>query len=70
MRWEPIITAPKDGSAVLGYFPSRRGYLARQDVVPILWTEWGCGNWQSSTSGHQMSDSPTHWMPIPEPPNE
>jgi hypothetical protein len=64
-EWQPIKTAPKDGTTVLAYFPTREGYFARQDVVPIHWTEWGNGVWENSSSGHKVSDHPTHWMPLP-----
>ena len=67
--WQPIETAPRDGTAVLGYIPSKRGaYLARQDVVPIHWSGWGGGVWDNSTSGHHIVEEVTHWMPLPEPP--
>jgi hypothetical protein len=63
--WMPIETAPKDGTAVLGYFPSRRGYVASQEFVPIHWSGWGGGVWENSTSGGRPVDKPTHWMPLP-----
>ena len=66
--WQPIETAPKDGTAVLGYFPAKRGFVARQDVVPIYWSEWGGGTWTNSTSGCRLLDHTTHWQPLPAPP--
>ena len=60
----------KERTAILGYFPSKQGYVARQDCVPMFWCGWGGGIWQNSTSGHNiMSGWPTHWMPLPEPPS-
>jgi len=67
LDWQPIATAPKDGTAVLGYFPGRRGYVARQDVVPIHWSGWGGGVWED-VNGGKPSAEPTHWMPLPDPP--
>lgn len=63
--WQPIETAPKDGTAILGFFPQRMGYIARQDAIPIYWR----GHlWANSTSGHDIYDGPTRWMPLPAPP--
>lgn len=67
-KWQPIETAPKDGTSVLLWFPSRQGYVGRQDCVPCHWSEWGGGVWENATSGHMQSDTPTHWMPLPAPP--
>jgi hypothetical protein len=68
MEWQPIETAPKDGTTVLGYFGGRSGYVSRQDIVPICWSGWGGGVWDNATSGHHMGDDPSHWMPLPPPP--
>lgn len=68
--WQPIETAPKDGTAVLLYIPARRGYFARQDVVPAFWSGWGGGVWENSTSGGKVNDTPSHWMPLPPEPAE
>jgi hypothetical protein len=66
--WQPIETAPRDGTTILAYFPLLTGYIARQDVAPVHWTEWGGGVWENSSSGGKPSSSPTHWRPLPEPP--
>jgi len=66
-EWQPISTAPKDGTAFLGWLPERVGYFARQDIATCSWTEWGSGRWR--VNGHNSaSDQPTHWMPLPEAP--
>ncbi len=67
--WQPIESAPKDGTSVLGFFPVLVGYTARQDVVPMHWSGWGGGIWANSTSGHNIDNAPTHWQPLPAPPN-
>lgn len=66
-EWRPIATAPKDGTAVLGWVP-RLGYVARQDVLTIHWAGWGGGTWQNTASGHTLSTEPEFWMPLPPPP--
>lgn len=65
--WQPIETAPKDGTAVLGWVP-RLGYVARQDCIPMHWSGWGGGVWENSTSGHKIGVEPEFWMPLPPPP--
>jgi len=75
MNWQPIETAPKDGTAILLFFPS-------QDVVIRgCWAWQGEGDWESGIQDFQdwgtdddlvINDDPyngpTHWMPLPEPP--
>jgi hypothetical protein len=69
-EWLPIETAPKDGSAVLGYFPGYDGVsFARRDVIAMYWSGWGGGIWDCASSGHHIHQSPTHWMPLPSPPD-
>ncbi len=65
MAWKPIETAPKDGTAFLLY-------LKGLDPAPSLVIEGmhlpGVG-WL--WPGKNLPDSrytPTHWMPLPEPP--
>lgn len=56
--WQPIETAPKDGTWVI---------LARSNdaVGPNYWTDYWIGSdiqdWAKST----LSNPPTHWMPLP-----
>lgn len=71
MSWQPIETAPKDGSVVLGW----RFYL-----VAIKWTGDDVFPWEAihlgghpclglKTNGFCDGDmSLTHWMPKPTPP--
>lgn len=57
MEWQPIATAPKDGTSVLLW--SRNGY----DVA--VWSG-RIGEW---TTGQLFyAPEPTHWMPLPSPP--
>lgn len=61
MEWQPIDTAPNDGTHVLVY-----------DGWPIsAWwddEERGYGGqcWRSSSTHEWLT--PTHWMPLPNPP--
>jgi hypothetical protein len=61
MEWQPIETAPKDGSLVLGFGPheQRRTYIEAIQHYRGKWTiTWMDGYGE-----------PTHWMPLPEPPH-
>ena len=67
MTWQPIETAPKDGTRVLIYQPAgmwrscNRG--ARIDLA--YWHQPG----NAEKPGFWMPTSrPTHWMPLPDPP--
>ncbi len=54
-EWRPIETAPKDGTLVLTWDGERR-YVAMYD----------CGWYIGIERGPNIE--PTHWMPLPEPP--
>ena len=75
--WQPISTAPKDGTMVL---------LAEidPDEPETLWDKYGhidIGCWERSerdpaftvegwASNYGRIDDPTHWMPLPAPPDK
>jgi hypothetical protein len=74
MEWQPIETAPRDGSELLGWFP----YHARADtggsVFVIRWNNERHHNKPKphfSASGWAWGvldlrrHQPTHWMPLP-----
>lgn len=74
MKWQPIETAPKDGTWFLGYTPrSIHGWPRRNSkgsIISFRW--WGKGSedkipWFSNMSGFPQ---PTHWMPLPDPPSK
>ena len=80
-QWQPIETAPKDGTEIL---------LARGDRVSSgAWYEWeetcseyhastgvylgqsiqgGGAMWMSQDGGFTDEEPPTHWMPLPSAP--
>lgn len=63
MNWQPIETAPKDGTWIL-----LSGCSFGHNMRVGRWYFW------SDTQGCDWSDynnrgfKPTHWMPLPEPP--
>ncbi len=65
-KWQPIETAPKDGRYIIIY----GGYSGRT-VTMARWQEMQRKNsrWQIS-SGHPVPRDPTHWMPLPQAPEE
>lgn len=67
-KWQPIATAPKDGTRVLlGRFePDRHG---REGTIAVDY--WRTGERNDFTGWgkfNMMSWPPTHWMPLPDPP--
>ena len=79
--WQPISTAPEDGTVVLIYEgPGKDGiittaYLAPHNRVCIRGTGWKNDgrerDWELAACGTHADDArcyPTHWMPLPEPP--
>lgn len=59
MNWQPIETAPKDGTEVLLFAGFDMGICFwREDETMTGWT-WGLG---------KRFLNPSHWMPLPPPP--
>jgi hypothetical protein len=73
MEWQPIETAPKDGTRILAvvqgfrpavaYWQNNRGvfdFIDAEDMPsPEAWDEY---------LRNEPEWTPTHWMPLPEPP--
>ena len=67
MEWQPIETAPKDGTLVLVWDEDTGGAFAAQFLVEV--TGWGNpGEWMDWHGMRLLQ--PTHWMPLPDPPHE
>ncbi len=62
--WQPISTAPKDGTPILAFMPAYYQGKGGQHVV--IWMDYSDRpGWYSHIVGvHE----PTHWMPLPMPP--
>lgn len=64
MSWQPIETAPRDGTRVL---------LAKRNEVLGIGDFWGADRAEGTTdawfvhNGAEIAE-PTHWQPLPEPP--
>ena len=58
-EWRPIKTAPKDGVFVL---------ITDGDVVQIGYYEDHLTAWRSDADQCRLWSDPTHWQPLPAPP--
>lgn len=59
-EWQPIETAPRDGTHML---------LFREHVYFIGYWATKAQSWRVNADGLPMiNPPPTHWMPLPEPP--
>lgn len=74
--WMPIETAPRDGTPILVYEPSNVPGPDNFSLVTwFTWNDGTGGKWQLAecgsyaADGDTMNDDPTHWMPLPPPPN-
>ena len=74
--WQPIGTAPKDGTHIIGYEPP---CMKRGGVIGVFWLKpykrkfldmgevnMG-GEWRYSVHDQVVAE-PTHWMPLPKVP--
>ena len=67
-QWQPIETAPKDGSYIILYRPSNDG-RHKDAVREGKFHRYGMAEtWRVRSGGVWDIDAPTHWQPLPEPP--
>ena len=66
--WQPIETAPKDGTPILGWAPDSE--LANPvHYAVIWWFQWTeLGGWVREGDEYDIAADPTHWMPLPDAP--
>lgn len=82
MNWQPIETAPKDGTEIFGWHRDCGVMMIRWTSCEAFCTDaemrgmsdeaihqqdWFCADW---AHGDRLEGDliPTHWMPLPEPP--
>lgn len=86
MDWQPIETAPKDGTEILVYAPEIGVPLLARFAAPcdfmteqegrrydILDEDWDEADWFAADfiQGCRLTGgAPTHWMPLPDPPHQ
>lgn len=61
MEWQPIETAPRDGTPFLGYWAGGKHDCSFRAI------KWHKENWWETNEDYRTSE-PSHWMPLPEPP--
>lgn len=74
MNWQPIETAPRDGTEILLFQAIQYGVMMRVGN----WDERGehidtgkrVAGWTEADDGYIGCIEPTHWMPLPEPPTQ
>lgn len=65
MTWQPIESAPKDGTVILLYWPPVA--YAKKTWGTIRMGAWNGSAWKLEMAGHFRVDC-THWQPLPDPP--
>jgi len=71
--WQPIETAPKDGTLFVAVgFVKEHAYatVGGFELWDIEEGIWGFHDHNASEWFEDEKDWPTHWMPLPEPPKE
>jgi hypothetical protein len=61
-HWQPIETAPKDGTVIDVWCPS----IGR--MTDVYWLGMPSSCWFSRNAFVNSIVEPTHWQPLPEPP--
>lgn len=68
-EWQPIETAPKDGTDILLFIPDFANWPGDARIVSVCWSE--CGWWQDNgAAGCNTWGHPTHWQHLPTPPEK
>ncbi len=65
--WQPIETAPKDGTPIL-IFSAERCTSCPPKTAGMGTAYWCGGYWGITNQFYPLRHKPTHWMPLPEPP--
>lgn len=73
MKWQPIETGPRDGEYVI--LCNKKGTWVGRYVERYVSGFSPVNPWVSMMLNHRhleygSSHVPTHWMPLPEPPND
>ena len=80
--WQPIETAPKDGTEIMAVFSNDYGYQEKPTVYGPWTVAFRKGKWMASWDDSYVIEAegywgvehketpldPTHWMPMPKTP--
>ena len=65
VAWQPIKTAPRDGTPILCFTPDYQSEFSDQSGIDVLWFDGGAWLYNAVP----VTCQPTHWMPLPASPN-
>jgi hypothetical protein len=67
-EWQPIETAPKDGTAIFIWLTLAGGWFKRVhwSAKVSAWVDWDHG--EEAIYGYDGDKNISHWMPLPKPP--
>lgn len=67
--WQPIETAPRDGTMIIGLWPDGFSKSGRRivDLTRYVSDQWEHG-YYCTGEGSYRYEAPTHWQPLPSPP--
>jgi hypothetical protein len=68
-EWQPIETAPKDGTAILIWPANASFYGDEATSYVVRWHDWKEA-WIEASGEEYAAFYPTHWMPLPAPPKK
>lgn len=69
-EWRPIATVPKDGEdTLLLYIPNIGNWPDSPAIITAVWDE-GQGWVDNGMARCSTWGNPTHWMPLPRPPQD
>lgn len=63
-EWKTIDSAPRDRTVIVGFDPEYASELSPELGFDLL--EWSTDRW--IVAGYGYVRQPTHWMPLPAPP--
>lgn len=71
MNWQPISTAPKDGSEIIVGSVEGGVFAGFWSDVPNYWGHfgWFAESDRAACDATRKPFQPTHWMPLPDPPS-
>jgi hypothetical protein len=62
-EWQPIETAPKDGTDILVW-------MFGNSMAVVFYDDNLDHPWHTMDGPAYHKEAPTHWMPVPEPPKQ
>ncbi len=68
MTWQPIKTAPKDGTQIVLFLEDKQCAIGEYVTQKDGFAAWEL--FHTEDSAYYLSIRATHWMPLPEPPDE